>query len=156
MIGETHRHPEWRIVVDLFRAAEYGQVLTHEALCAATGLRAESRAYYQQMSQARKVLLRDHSIAVNVEPKVGYRRAEPERYAELGKRQFRLGKGRIREGRKTVNAAPVTMLNDQQLRELEHIQRQICLAEQAVKQAVKSMRNVLPPVQSRLTDGSIN
>lgn len=145
-IGETRPHPEWRVIVDLFRALDYGQSLAHRVVCEATSLRAESTEYYRHISQARRVLLRDHGIEVESEPGKGYRRVEPGRYGERSKRDLRLGGKRIRRGRKVLEVAPVHLMTPEQVKEIEHATQRLNLLVAQMTSTIRSMKNVLPPV----------
>lgn len=150
MIGQVKPHPEWRIIVDLFRAAEYGETLTHTAIAEATGLRQESPVYYRQMSQARRSLLRDHDIETENVPKVGYKRVEPGRYGERARRDIRFGTRRIKRGKRVVEAVPVTLLTGDQVREIEHMMRLLSALQTHATKVIRSMKNVLPPVKETL------
>jgi hypothetical protein len=149
VIGETSRHPEWRVIVELFREATWGDLVAHGTIAAATGLRAETMPYYRHVAQARRTLLRDHDIEVESVPKVGYRRVEPERYGERARRDTRLGRRRISRGARVVKAAPVHLLTAEQVQELEHTMRLLAALRAQADRVIKSMRNVLPPVPPR-------
>lgn len=149
MIGETTKYPEWRVIVDLFRDATWGDIVPHDVITQATGLRAETMAYYRHVAQARRTLLRDHDIEVESLPKVGYRRVEPERYGERARRDTRLGRRRISRGARVVKAAPVHLLTAEQAQELEHTMRLLAALRLQADKVIKSMRNVLPPVTPR-------
>lgn len=145
--GQTQRHPEWRIIVDLLRAADWGEVVTDRTIADATGLRVDTRIYYQHVAQARKVLLRDHDIVMLRELKVGYKRATPQEYGPEARNLLRLGARRIRRGEKTIDAAPAHLLTAQQVKELEHAMVLIKAVRQSVQQAFRTMKNVLTAVQ---------
>ena len=149
MIGETTKHPEWRVIVDLFREVTWGDIVLHHAITQATGLRSETVPYYRQVAQARRTLLRDFDIEVESVPKVGYRRVEPERYGERARRDTRLGRRRISRGARVVKAAPVHLLTAEQVQELEHTMRLLSALRMQTDKVLKSMRNVLPPVTPR-------
>jgi hypothetical protein len=148
MIGQTQKFPEWRVIVDLFRAAAYGDVLTHETIATATHLRPETLPYYRQMAQARRALLRDHDIEVECLAKVGYKRVEPERYGERARRDTRLGTRRIKRGARVVKAAPLHLLTAEQVKELEHTMLLLAALKTQASQVLRSMKNILPPVQA--------
>lgn len=146
-VGQTQKHPEWRIIVDLFRAADWGEVLAHQTIADATSLRPETMAYYRHMAQARKVLLRDHDIVIETEAKVGYKRTEPGGYGRAGRRDVHLGTRKIRRARKKLAAAPAHLLTGEQMRELERAMVLVRSLEQGLSQAYRTMKNVLAPVQ---------
>jgi hypothetical protein len=146
MIGQTTKFPEWRVIVDLFRAAEYGDVITHETIAKTTGLCPETLVYYRHMSQARKVLLREHEIEVESVAKVGYKRVEPGRYGERARRDTRLGARRIKRGRRVAQAAPVHLLTAEQVKELEHTMLLLSALTLQAGRVIRSMKNVLPAV----------
>lgn len=149
MVGQTRKSPEWREIVDLFRAVQYGGVLDHETIGSAVGLRPETSVYYRQMAQARRVLLRDHDIEVETLPKIGYKRVEPNRYGERARRDTQIGARHIKRGRRVVQAAPLHLLTPTQVTELEHTMRMLVTLQTQTNKVIKSMKNVLPSVEPK-------
>lgn len=147
MIGETQKHPEWRIIVELFRAVEWGALIPHRTIAEATGLRPETHLYYRHMRQARKVLLRDHDIVIDTEAKVGYRRVAPEGYGKSARVEVHRGNRRYRLARRKIGAAPAHLLTPEQAKELEHAMMLVKAIEESAARAYRSMKAVLGPVQ---------
>lgn len=145
--GQTQRHPEWRIIVDLLRAADWGEVVTDRTIADATGLKADTRLYYRHVAQARKVLLRDHEILMLREVKVGYKRGNPRDYGPDARRDLRLGDRRHRLAERKLGAAPAHRLTAQEVKELEHAMMLVKAIRQATRQAYRTMKNVLTAVQ---------
>lgn len=144
--GTTQKHPEWRIIVDLFRAIEWGALIPHTTISEATGLVPETVVYYRHMRQARKALLRDHDIVIDTEPKVGYRRAAPGDYGPSARGDVRRGNARYRTARKKIVAAPAHLLTPEQQKELEHAMVLVKAIEESAGKAYRSMKAVLGPV----------
>lgn len=149
MIGQTQKYPEWRVIVDLFRLAEYGDIITHETIAGMAQLQPATASYYRHMRQACRVLLREHDIEVESLPKKGYKRVEPGRYGERARRDTRIGSRRIRHGACVVKAAPVHLLTPEQSKELEHVMLLLSALTLQASKVIRSMKNVLPAVQSR-------
>ena len=150
MVGETSKFPEWRVIVDLFRAADYGDTIAHETIAHETKLIPQTDLYYRQVAQARKVLLREHGLEVESIANKGYKRVEPGRYGERARRETRLGKRRIGRGVRVVKAAPRHLLTADQVRDLEHTMRLLSALKTQADKVIRSMKNVLPPVAPRL------
>lgn len=146
-VGETQKHPEWRIIVDLVRAVDWGELIPHRVIAEATGLRPETTVYYRHVQQARKVLLRDHDIIIDTEAKAGYRRAEPGGYGKSARVEVRRGNKRYRTARRKIAAAPAHLLTPEQSKELEHAMVMVKAIEQSAAKAYRSMKAVLAPVQ---------
>ena len=149
MVGQVSKFPEWRVIVDLLRSAEYGETVTHGDIAASTQLMAGTDVYYRHMGQARRVLLREHDLEVESVPTVGYKRVEPNRYGERARRETRLGSKRIRRGRRVVKAAPVHLLTAAQVAELEHTMLMLAALSTQASKVIRSMKNVLPPVAAK-------
>lgn len=149
MIGQTVPHPEWRLLVDRLRQLDYGELIPHHEIVTLSGLVYGTQPYYQQMRQAIKVLLREHEIVVVSVPKVGYKRLEPQKHGQEARRYVRLGTRRIKRGGKVARATDLTLLSEDQKRELENSMRALTLLNQSMGQLYRSMKGVLPPVQMR-------
>lgn len=145
-VGQTQKHPEWRVIVDLFRAVDWGALITHATIVEATGLQPETTVYYRHVRQARKALLRDHDIVIDTEPKIGYRRAEPGDYGRSARGDVHRGNVRYRTARKKIVAAPAHLLTPAQQKELEHAMVLVKAIEQSAAKAYRSMKAVLAPV----------
>lgn len=111
-MSQTHPHPEWRIIVDLLHAAEYGAQFSHAQIAAATGLPMQSLRYFQQVRRARRALLEDWRRWLEPVKAVGYRLVEPTEFHGSSRRQVILGGRRIRQAARILVAAPSELLSD--------------------------------------------
>lgn len=146
-IGHTVLHPEWRLLVERLRQLKYGELVLHDEIVRVAGLIYGTHAYYQQMRQAIKVLLREHEIVVVSVPKLGYKRLEPQQHGREVRRYVRLGTRRIKRGGKVARATDFTLLSEDQKRELENSMRALTLLNQTMGKLYRSMKGVLPPVR---------
>jgi len=151
MVGQTQKSPEWKVIVDMFRAVSWGDIITHETIASETQLPIASTPYYRQVSQACNVLLRDHDIAVENVVKIGYKRVEPNRYGERARRDARLGKRRLKHGLRVVKAVPVHLLTDEEMKKFEHATRLLAELSLQAHRVFRSMKDVLPAVTLRPT-----
>lgn len=148
-IGHTVPHPEWRLLVERLRALAYGELVLHDELAALSGLTYGTPRYYGHMKQATKVLLREHEVVVVSVPRVGYKRLEPQQHGREARRYVRLGTRRIRRGGQVARVTDVSQLSEDQKRELEHAMVLMRALSQQMGQLYRSMKGVLPPVQSK-------
>jgi hypothetical protein len=145
--GVVQKSPEWRVLVELFRGLAFGETATHEDIALQTGLRLHTRAYYQQVSRARRELRRpEYGVIIESDRLRGYCRVRPGEHAETARRYLRSGRRRMRVAGRVIAAAPTEHMTPEQCREIEHYRQAMAKLDAAVSSTVRSLRDVLPPV----------
>jgi hypothetical protein len=111
VIGDTQKHPEWRLIVDLLSARDYDSTVTHAEIVAHTGLTYPTTAYFRQVCTARRHLLRDWSRELESVGGVGYRLVKPEEFHRRGRRQLLFAGRRLRRSAAIHASAPQHLLS---------------------------------------------
>ena len=110
-LGERSR---WRMIYDLFRAAEIGETVTYETMAEALGLDAKRAKHEIQMAARRAALEleRVDKRAVDAVRNVGYRIVQHAEVLGLTRRRNRKAGRQITRGEITANAVDLNEVDD--------------------------------------------
>jgi hypothetical protein len=145
MIGQTRRHPEWRLLVEALSAREYGAFVPHEEIASVLQLAYPSPRYFGQVSRARRTLRREWRRELLAEPGEGYRLIEPVEFHGQSRRQVSFAGRRLRVGMEILIAAPQEKLTDADNARNADALAKLGALETQRRRVIRQTRPSLPP-----------
>lgn len=115
----------WRMIYDLFREADFGDVITYDQMAKQLGLDGTADRHSLQMA-ARKAGLELEKVdrrAVDAEKGIGYRVVEPPEILGLGQRRNRKAGKQIERGALVISAVDLNALDSPTRAALETLAR---------------------------------
>lgn len=149
MIQSVKEHPEWKIIYEKYRDADYGIFISHNELESDLGM-SRGNKYYLAVNRWRKEMLNKIGKQIECENNKGYRVIEPKDYRHSAIGQLEKGKRRIRRGAKIMENTPYERLGDEErskhmivaagIKQLVHFSKQAVFKIKQIDKKVDQLR----------------
>lgn len=143
-IGQTSPHPEWRILVEHLRHADYGTEISHDEVSDLIGLSVGDIRYHRHVGRARIELRHDFQRELETVNGKGYRLVLPHEFHGRARRELRLAGKRLRASKDVLVAAPQHLLTDEQNRRNADALAKVGRVESMRLGAMRDTRPTLP------------